>query len=235
MSLLAGVCDFAQSYNHQLPDYICEQTTTRSESQATTVLKAQVTFEKGHERYSNVTVNGKPVDAVSSSDSTIKFISSGELGSNLVNLFNPATVAEFKFRGEDNLSGSLSSVFHFHIAAGKNTFWALRNSRGSTVRPEYEGEVWVDRQSGRLLRLHLRPLHLPEWFGFSRAEIVIDYSMVAIAELGTFLLPSGSDTTVCVNVPRSRVPSCTKNALVFDHCRKFSVKTRIKVRDQQQQ
>lgn len=65
MSLLAGVCDFAQSYNHQLPDYICEQTTTRSESQATTVLKAQVTFEPGHERYSNVTVNGKAVDAVS--------------------------------------------------------------------------------------------------------------------------------------------------------------------------
>jgi len=233
MSLLSGVCDFVLNYNHQLPDYTCEQTTTSSDSHKT-VLRAQVTFEKGHERYSNVTVNGKPLDASYRSGTAIRFLSSGELGSNLVNIFKPPIGGEFRFRGEHKVGESLSSVFYYHIAAGKNTFWALRNSQGSIVRPEYEGELWVDRQSGRLLRLQIQPLHLPEWFGFSKAEMVTDYSMVPIADLGTFLLPSRSETTVCLHVGGLRVPSCTKNTLVFDRCRKFSVKSRIMVDDQPQ-
>jgi hypothetical protein len=57
---LSAVCEFALTYRRELPDFICEQTTTSTGPQSTTVLKAQVTFEKDHESYSNITVDGKP-------------------------------------------------------------------------------------------------------------------------------------------------------------------------------
>jgi len=64
-SPLSAVCEFALTYRRELPDFICEQTTTTTGPKST-VLKAEVTFEKGHERYSNVTIDGKPPEANSS-------------------------------------------------------------------------------------------------------------------------------------------------------------------------
>jgi hypothetical protein len=76
-SPLSAVCEFALTYRRELPDFICEQTTTTGPK--STVLKAEVTFEKGHERYSNVTIDGRPPEANSSaSASVVKFISAGE-------------------------------------------------------------------------------------------------------------------------------------------------------------
>lgn len=189
-------------------------------------MKAEVTFEKGHERYSNVTIDGRPPEANSSaSASIVKFISAGELGSDLVDLFKPPIVAKFRFRKETKLRNIPSSVYQFHIAAEKNTFWALRDRRGVTLHPEYEGELWLARQNGRLLRLELRPVHLPENFRFTSADITIDYSEIPIGNLGIYLLPTTSETKVC---NRNTGPiRCTKNVLVFHDCRRFATKTRI--------
>jgi hypothetical protein len=97
-------------------------------------------------------------------------------------------------RKETKLRKIPSSVYQFHIAAEKNTFWALRDNRGVTLHPEYEGELWLERQNGRLLRLELRPVHLPENFRFTSADITIDHSEIPIGYLRIFLLPPTSET-----------------------------------------
>ena len=157
----------------------------------------------------------------------MKFSTSGELGSNLVELFKPPIVAEFKFRKEANLRKIPASLHEFRIAAEKNTFWALRDSRGVILHPDYQGELWFERQSGTLLRLELRPVRLPDNFRFAGAEITIDYSEVPIADAGVFLLPSASEATACIRNPGSASLICTKNVLVFHDCRKFAAKTRV--------
>lgn len=227
-SPLTAVCEFALTYLRRLPDFICEQTTTRTDEQSTTVLKAQVTFEKGRERYSDITINGKPPKE--GSPATLRglgFISAGELGSNLLDLFTPPIVAEFQFRKEANLRHIPSLVYEFHIPAKKNTFWAISDSEGVTLHPEYLGGLWLERQSGRLLQLKLQPVRLPGSFGFASAEFTIDYSETSIADAGVFLLPSASETKACMRYLGLQALICTKNVLVFHDCRKFGTTTRI--------
>lgn len=225
---MTAVCEFALTYLRRLPDFICEQTTTSTGAQSTIILKTQVTFEKGHEHYSIITINGKP--PVEHSPATLKalsFISAGELGSNLVDLFTAPIAAEFQFHKEAKLHNIPSLVYEFHIPAKKNTFWAITDSEGVTLHPEYEGELWLERQSGRLLQLKLQPVRLPGSFGFESAEVTIDYSETPIADAGVFLLPSASETKACMRYLGLRDLTCTKNVLTFHNCRKFGTTTRI--------
>jgi hypothetical protein len=55
-------------------------------------IKAEVRFEQGREHYSKVTIDGKPIEPNSLSTPAMAFISQGEFGSDLVNLFKPPIV-----------------------------------------------------------------------------------------------------------------------------------------------
>lgn len=223
--LVSAVCEFALTYYRALPDFVCEQTISMIVNpQLTRVLREEVTFRKGLETYSNVTIDGKaPTPAAMR---TIGFISAGEFGSDLVDLFMPPVVAEFKFRRYEKLHKVRSSVFEFHIVAERNEFWAIRDNPGVTIHPELKGELWVEPRQRRIVRLEIWPLHLPRDFGVVGAKVTIDYSEIRIRELGTFLLPSFSKTTVCQRNAGPRV-RCSKNVLVFHNCQKFAVKSRI--------
>jgi hypothetical protein len=225
MTPLVELCRFALSFRRELPDFICEQTTTGTGQETTKVMNAEVTFEKGHEHYSNVTIDGKaPTDETAGA---MKLFSTGELGSDLVDLFRMPQVAEFKLSGAEKLNNIPAWVYKFHIAAEKNTFWLLRDSRGGTSYPEYQGELWVEQDSGRLLRLKLQPIHLPLNFDLISAVITNDYNYIVIADAGRFLLPTTSITAACFHTPVGGDWFCRKNALVFHDCRKFGSKSRI--------
>jgi hypothetical protein len=228
---LVDVCEFAVNFLRRLPDFVCEQTTTTQGRTTTTVVKEKVQFVGGHETYSDVTTNGQPEPPNEyNSDVTLgarKMISAGELGSDLVDLFTPPMAADFQFRNNEKLGQSQASVFSFHLPAGKNTFWMLRDSRGVSVHPEYQGEIWVDHASGRVLRLSLRPMHLPYNFGFENAEITVDYQEVKITDAGTFRLPSKSETKACMRYQELRGSVCTKSDLLFHDCHKFAATSRI--------
>jgi len=62
-------------------------------------LEAEVTFEKGQEHYSKVFTSSKGPKE----NSSIEFISAGELGSDLVNLFETPTAATFRVPKEVRL------------------------------------------------------------------------------------------------------------------------------------
>jgi hypothetical protein len=221
---LSDVCKFALTYVHELPDFVCDQTTTTNGRNP--VFKAQVTFENGHEHYSDITINGKPFGERSSLSAwRMKFFSSGELGTFLVDLFTAPVVARFEFRKQAALGNVRASVYAFKIPAGKNTFWSITDEYGAILRPEYKGELWLKHPNGRLLRLELQPVHLPKSFGIASARTTIDYNEVPIVDAGVFLLPSKSETTACARNLTKTI--CTKNVLTFEDCHKFGTKTRI--------
>jgi hypothetical protein len=228
---LVNVCEFAVNFLRRLPDFVCDQTTTTEGRMRTTVVKEKVQFVGGHETYSDVTINGQ-AELPNEYNSYVtlgarKLISAGELGSDLVDLFTPPIAADFQFRRDEKLGRFQASVFSFHLPADKNTFWLLRDSRGVSVHPEYQGEIWVDRASERVVRLSLQPTRLPYNFGFENAEITVEYEEVPITGAGTFLLPSRSETKACMRYAELRDPVCTKSKLLFHDCRKFAAKSRL--------
>lgn len=238
MDALVQVCHFALGFRRELPDFVCEQTTTSTQEapprvipfdpKPMTVFKAQVTFAKGHERYSDITLNGKPLDPKSAAAATaeaMSFISSGELGSNLVDLFTPPVVAQFQFRRSATVHKVRASIYEFQIPANKNTFLGISDYRGVLLHPEYQGELWIASETGKLLRLDLRPVNLPSDFGFAKADTTIDYSVTTIADAGQFLLPSTSITDACTHIQRAY--RCSQHTLTFRDCRKFGSKARI--------
>lgn len=241
MSPLSAVCQFALTYLQQLPDFVCEQTNTRRakvrNKPSITVAKAEVTYQKGREYYSNVTIDGKPyADNSFANTNPMGFVSLGEFSGDLVDLFKPPIVAKFKFRKVAQLRGIASAVYEFEIAADKNTFWVLRDSQGATLYPELKGKLWLRRQSGRLLQLKLQATHLPRNSEFRAVDITIDYEETQIAKAGTFLLPSKSQAHVCMLGPEvvaadrqrlGKTQFCTMNSMVFNDCQKFVVKSHI--------
>ncbi|MFZ0793825.1 MAG: hypothetical protein WAM65_08655 [Candidatus Korobacteraceae bacterium] len=228
LDLVSKLCEFALSYRHQLPDFIVQQTTT-SEGMSKTVIKAQVTFQRGLETYSNVTIDGRPAPASSittSPPNSIQFSSTGEFGPALLDLFRIPGATEFKFKKTSVLRNQPVAIYEFHVPEKKNVFWMFRIADGRSFRPEFYGEVWLQAQTGRPLREEMHPVSLPAGSEITSATTVIDYAMTALSEVGTFLLPIRSEFTLC-NQGMYGMGACTTNVILFQHYRKFGATTRI--------
>jgi hypothetical protein len=234
LNLISKLCDFALTYRSKLPDFIAQQTTT-SEGMSKITITAQVTFQKGLESYSHVTIDGRPAP-VSSITTTlpndIQFSSTGEFGPALLDLFKIPGAVDFKYKKESVLRSQPVTVFEFHVPQKKNAFWSFRIGDGRTFRPEFNGELWVQQQTGKPLRQEMEPASLPVGSEITSAKTAIDYAMTPLGDAGTFLLPVKSETTLC-NQGMYGMGACTTNTLVFHHYRKFGTTTRILPSDPQ--
>src|SRR5271165_6816315 len=76
--LVSKLCEFALTYRRELPDFIAQQTTTTHQMSSTNVITAQVTFRRGHEHYSHITINGQHVPSTGRLPRNVRFISAGE-------------------------------------------------------------------------------------------------------------------------------------------------------------
>lgn len=231
LDLVSKLCEFALTYRHQLPDFIAQQTTTSRGPRSTSVMTEQVTFRKGLEHYSHVTINGKSVSG--SLPHKIRFTSSGEFGSLLVDLFTVPGAAEFKFRKTSTLRGVRVAMYEFYVPKEENVFWTLRDVWGQTLKPAFRGQLWLEQQTGRPLREQLEPANLPRSFGVASARTITVYAMTAVGDAGTFLLPVKSESTVCARSSPRFYGGCTTHVLVFHNYRKFVATTRILTSDSQ--
>jgi len=244
LDLIAKFCEFALTYRHQLPDFIVQQTTTFRGTHPATVVTAQVTFRKGMEHYSYLTLNGKPLTPESSLSRDVGFRSAGEFGSLLVDLFTLPGAVEFKFRKASAVGDVPVSIYEFHLPQDKNTFWSLRDGNGRAWKPEFRGEVWLEQKTGRPLREEIEPVHLPAECQIESAKTTTDYAMTPVKEVGTFLLPVKSESKVCGRSSGSETAlglilsdptlasldapaRCTTNVLVFHDYRKFAATSRV--------
>lgn len=221
---LAGLCEFSQTFLQKLPDFICQETTTEKKDPFALVLDAQVTFLKGEEVYSHVTMNGKPLDDTNSAATDLMaFHSDGEFGLFLANLFKPPIVARFKPAKSSNLDGLPVAVYDFDVPAEK-AFWRVRDSKGHVVTPGIQGQIWIDRATGRLLKLKLEPVDLPPGFEATSVRTIIDYAPTSLGDAGVFVLPVRSETDVCGPWKNSQ---CPNHVMTFHDCQKFAATTRI--------
>src|ERR1035438_3605363 len=181
LSLVSKFCEFALTYRQQLPDFIAQQTTTARQGLSENIITAQVSFRQGQEHYSHLTINDRPAEGslgiISTLPKNIHFSSTGEFGSLLVDLFASPAAAEFKFREEAILRGVPVAVYEFHLPSAKNT--------------------WLEQRTGRPLREELEPVNLPASSGVASLKTVTDYTMTSVGDVGAFLLPVSSESTIC--------------------------------------
>src|SRR5580704_9375054 len=114
---LRGVCEYAIALRHDMPNFICQQETSRYECHnrvPSDLITATVRYEDGNESYSDLKVNGRPVpDAMVK---TAGLWSSGQFQGNLRAIFHQGNHAGFEFSGEKRLGEHAAWVFTYQIA-----------------------------------------------------------------------------------------------------------------------
>ncbi len=227
LELLSELCVFALTYRDKLPDFIAQQTTTSRGPGPTVVLTAQVTYRQGVEQHSQLTINGKPVLPKAPVHADLRLFTNGEFGPLLVNLFEVPGAIEFTWGKTDTLQGVPVAVFDFHLPKKKNTFWAILPPRGGPVKPEFRGRIWVGMQSGQIVREEVESVMDAWQTGVTSAKASIDYSPTKVSDLGMYLLPVKSESTMCMVGRFGANTGCTTNTIVFHDYQKFVATGRI--------
>ena len=214
----------AGTFSASLPNYLVQQVTSRyfatgfpTHWQEIDEVTADLAYVDGKEDYRNFQINGSPVNSPERTGSW----STGEFGTTLEDVMSVGTNAAFKRRGEEKMVGRTAVVYDYSVAQG-NSHWTMVSPDGRQYKPAYEGAVWIDRESRRVLRIEQRATAFPRDFTISRAECKLQYAWVKI-EQKTYLLPSSSENIGCM----SGSGACTRNALEFKNYRKFTTESNI--------
>lgn len=215
----------AYEFNSKLPDFICDQIVVRYESKSLKPewkrkdrVQVELTYAGGKEDYRNVRINGKRLKKGSPEDSGSW--STGEFGTTLADIMASNTDARFRLRKEESIAAGLTAkVFDFSVAQ-PNSHWTIRHGR--SVRPTYNGALWIDPETARVLRIEMDTRKLPVDYDFDKVEMTVDYGWVII-NAQRHLLPVKSEVLAC----QTHSFSCTKNTIEYRNYRKFAVESQL--------
>jgi hypothetical protein len=224
--LIRKATDAALDFTEGLPAYVCQEMMSRFESDshpanwhALDVVSMNVVYENGKEDYRDLAVNGrptkKPIEEVGGAWST------GEFGSVLIDLFSPATNADFRFQRDTRISGMNTRLYDFNVKR-ENSHWNIHmGSQGYS--PAYKGSVWIDPQTGRVLRIEMEAYGFPESFPTDHVESATDYQYIRLGDAKQYLLPVHAETLSC----QRGTNMCSRNTIDFRNYHKYSGESTI--------
>jgi len=213
------------TFSASLPNYLVQQVTSRyfanglpAQWREIDVVTAELAYVNGTEDYRDFRINGEPIRRPIESTGSW---STGEFGTTLEDVMSPATNASFRRRGEEKLAGRPAYVFDYTVAQ-PNSHWIMVAADRREYKPAYEGAVWIDAATRRVLRIEQRTTGMPRDFTISRAEAVLEYGFAKI-EGKTYLLPAKGETNGCM----SGSGTCTRNVIEFRNYRKFTADSTV--------
>jgi VWFA-related protein len=219
---LRRVCEHAVTQPEKMPNFICEQETSRytgHQRVPTDLITATIRYVDGKESFSNLQRNGRPLPGAWWN--TAGLWSSGQFEGNLRAIFHPDNHAAFSFSGESTMGAHAAWVFTYQVARQYEPLWELR-SEDQLAAPPYSGELWVDENTGDVLRFRSTAKEVPASFPIRSAEILTDYDNVAFPDGTSFLLPVKSTVAT-----RHRQEELTRNVVEFHGCHKFRATARL--------
>lgn len=224
--VIAEAREAAASFTADLPNFLVQQSTTRYKSsmgprnwQAIDVVTADVAVVNGKEDYRNVLVNGRPPQGPVERTGSW---STGEFAVTLEDVLSPSTEAVFVKRGSDTIAGRDAWVYNLSVLH-ENSHWIIVSANGRKYAPSYGGSIWIDKESGRVLRIEQRAVYLPSDFTYDKAESVVEYGFVKI-DGRPYLLPVTSVNSACL----SGTGNCVRNEISFRNYKKFTADSDIK-------
>jgi len=208
-----------------MPDFLAEQITTRFVSfnneaswNRADVVEAELMWSGGKEQYRNVRLNGRPVQG---GPETTGAWSTGEFLTTAADILSPATRASFVRLGRETVSGRTAAVYEFSIRS-ENSHWVLVSPEGERLRPAQKGQIWIDEETHRVLKIEQRAVSIPASFPQDKAECTVDFGPVTIGA-ASLLMPVRAETRGCI---RGTV-QCSKNEIVWRNYRKFGAESTV--------
>jgi hypothetical protein len=195
--VLDRASEYARDYVKRLPNFICTQVTRRYvdpsglefwQSQDTIVTK--LSFFEQKEDYKVVLVNNRPVNT--SMHRVGGTTTTGEFGTLLKDLFDPATAARFDWERWATLRGKRAYVFSYRVPQERSKY-TITYERTQSTTPGYTGLVYVDRDTMAIMRVTQDVLETPVGFPINAVRNVLDYDYIDIAGQ-TFVLPLKAST-----------------------------------------
>lgn len=177
------------------------------------IVSAELVYEKGRERYGKLAINGKPTKK--SIEELPGAWSTGEFGTVLVDLLSPATAADFRYRRMSKSGGRDAFMFDFEVDH-EHSHWHI-HAPSQSILPPYRGAIWIDKETGRVLRIEMQANRMPQEFPYDKVETATDYEYTRIGE-GQFLLPVHSETLMC----ERGTNICSRNTIDFRNYHKYA-------------
>jgi hypothetical protein len=91
-----------------------------------------------------------------------------------------------------------------------------------TLTAAYQGSVWVDPKTARVLRIEMQARNIPSDFPMDTVESSVDYSYVTIGET-SFLLPVHAESLGCYR----GTSNCSHNIIDFRNYHEFKAEIKI--------
>jgi hypothetical protein len=224
-ALLDRAREVSQNFLANLPNFVCQQFTTRYVSEghvnnwhAMDVVSADVIYEDHKERYEHLAINGKPVKGKAEDSGAW---STGEFGTVLDDLFSPATAADFKYKGNRTLLRRPAMLYDYNVTHS-HSHWKIQVP-GQAIMPAYHGSVWVDKETARVLRIEMQAVKIPEEFPDDTTEMAIDYDFITSLGTEKYLLPVKAEVLSC----QRGTNMCQRNTIEFRNYHKYSGESTI--------
>jgi hypothetical protein len=228
--LIRKATDAALDFTEALPNYVCQEMMARYQGegnpphwQPLDVVSAAVVYENGKEDYRNLAINGKPVGK--KMEELNGAWSTGEFGTILIDLFSPATAADFRPKGSSRASGITAKLYDFNVTHD-HSHWDIHFG-GQSYSPAYRGSVWIDPQTARVLRIEMQAYGFPSNFPTDHVESATDYEYLRLGDTKQYLLPVHSESLSC----QRGSDLCSRNAIDFRNYHKYSGESTITFSD----
>jgi hypothetical protein len=186
-AILAAMKEYALNYTKNLPNYVCVQTTRRRIEPTERGYMPQgdevqelLSFVDGKESYKVEMVNGKSQPNLKH-DQLGGVVTSGEFGSMLFNIFDPASGADFHWDHWATLRGKPMYVFAYSVP--KSSGYSMYHGESKReYTSAYQGLVYADVQTRMVMRIKMETVGIPADFPIHEVNITLDYSPTKIAD-----------------------------------------------------
>lgn len=222
---LEEVRSTAMAYTENLPNFICTQITQRYLRRLPKTgwvrvdnFVAELTYYDKQEHYKLVSVGNRSAASDATLESLKGTTSTGEFGSSLNYLFDPATGTQFRFEGIDHSRGAPTVRVGFRVpkdTSKRSIIFRDGTTELGVVTP-YRGRCWIDPDSLQVVQIKERAYRIPDTFPITRSEGSTEYDRVEIAGQRHWL-PVRAEVLMENRTARLH----TRNVIQFKQYRKF--------------
>ncbi|HEU0174320.1 MAG TPA: hypothetical protein VFV58_08645 [Blastocatellia bacterium] len=184
----------AAEFMNDLPNFVVTQIVTRSvrtpgkrDWRRQDKLEIELSYRaKTGEQFKLVRYNDKPTQMTY--DQLKGATSTGEFGSILGALFSPESQAEFKEVRSETFHGHQTVIYDFRVKKMFSSNTITDVNSGRTITTAYSGSVWIDTESGRVLRIKQSAEDIQPGFPITLAVRAVEYDWISF-DGQRYLLP----------------------------------------------
>ncbi len=222
--LIKELREYSMNYDKRLPDFLCTQVTRRFYDPSgleywvnADTITAKLSYFQNKEEKKVLFVNNqyKDVDWDKLGGAT----STGEFGSLLREVFEPASDAVFQWERWGTLRGKRNHVIRYRVPQ-RGSKWSIVYEKTMSITPGYSGLIYADANTGMVTRVTLEAQEIPSYFPIQMAKTQLDYDYTEISG-NTFLLPLRAE------IKMREGKFLVRNDIEFRNYRKFGADTSI--------